>query len=103
MSTGKEDAGDSQSSITGLNKILAAGIVCLIVGYVLGIQKSAPQYAVILGMALLCFVTGLVIVMRHFATKAKSSSRTFHRSSAWVVSTLMAASAALLVWGAFVD
>jgi hypothetical protein len=103
MTPGKEGPGNSQSSSAPLNTCLAAGITSLVVGYVLGSRNSTPQYAAILGGALLCFAAGLIIVMWQFAKSAKRSTRSFQRASAWVVTILMAASGALLTLGTLVD
>lgn len=103
MTLGQEGPGNSHSSSAPLNRCLAAGLTSLVVGYVLGSRNSTPQYAAILGGALLCFAAGLIIVMWHFAQSAIHSSRSFHRASAWVLTTLMAASGALLIWGTLVD
>jgi small-conductance mechanosensitive channel len=86
-----------------LNMCLAFGIAVLVIAYALGIHNITPQYTAILGGALLCFVAALVILMWHLAKRAQDSSRSLPRSAAWVVSILMAASAALLIWGTFVD
>ncbi|WP_229666480.1 hypothetical protein, partial [Pseudarthrobacter polychromogenes] len=91
----------------GIARVLAAvlgfGIVFLVIGYVMGLRNTTPQYAWILGAALLCFVAALVILMRNFMSQARGNTNSLPRSSGWIVGGLMALSGALLVWGTFVD
>ncbi|MGO4806448.1 hypothetical protein AB4089_15110 [Arthrobacter sp. 2MCAF15] len=104
MQAEEKNGGINPRSIArALNTCLAFGIALLVMAYALGFHNSTPQYSAILGGALLCFVAALVILMRHLAKRAQDSSRSFPRSAAWVVSILMAGSAALLIWGTFVD
>ncbi|MHA7175762.1 hypothetical protein ACX80D_03840 [Arthrobacter sp. Sr24] len=82
---------------------LGVGIVFLVIGYVVGLRNMTPQYAWILGGALISFATALIVLMQNFIRQARGLTGSLPRSSGWIVGGLMALSGALVVWGTFVD
>ena len=99
----KHTPGNSRGIARLLSAALGVGIVVLSIGYIGGLPNRTPQYAWILGAAVLCFVAALVILMRHFIRQGRGYTDSFPRSSGWIVGGLMVLSGALLVWGTFVD
>ena len=99
----KHDRRNPRGIARFLSAALGVGIVVLVIGYVMGLRNTTPQYAWILGAAVLSFAAALVILMRHFIRQGRGHTDSLPRSSGWIVGGLMVLSGALLVWGTFVD